>query len=144
MIEITFSKIAEELFKGERKWASLNGLEIRDVLTTLRGPNIIIAFPLKDGRTLEAFINADDDKQTFDTIYTFITPDGKSGVRFMGTSHEIPFITGDNKADAIRTLFLIKNEILLVKDEANLLLREMKTFIDQKSKTAMGTVRIQR
>ena len=62
----------------------------------------------------------------------------------MGTSHEIPFITGDNKADAIRTLFLIKNEILLVRDEANLLLREMKTFIDQKSKTAMGTVRIQR
>ena len=124
MIEITFSKIAEELFKVARKWASLNGLEIRDVLTPLRGPNIIIAFPLKDGRTLEAFINADDDKQTFDTIYTFITPDGKSGVRLMGTSHEVPFITGDNKADAIRTLFLIKNEILLVRDEANLLKRD--------------------
>lgn len=144
MIEITFSKITAELFKGAKKWAALNGLEIRDVITTLRGPNIIIAFPLKDGRTLEAFINADDDKQTFDTIYTFITPDGKSGVRLMGTSHEVPFITGDDKADAIRTLFLIKNEILLVRDEANLLLSEMKTFIDQKSKTAMDTERIQR
>lgn len=144
MMEISFSKIAEELFKGARKWAALNDLELREVITTLRGPNIIIAFPLKDGRTLEAFINADDDKQTFDTIYTFIAPNGKSGVRLMGTSHEVPFITGDNRADAIRTLLLIRNEMLLVRDEAELLLREMKTFIDQKSKTAMDTVRIQR
>ena len=74
MMEITFSKIAEELFKGARKWAELNDLEIRDVITTLRGPNIIIAFPLNDGRTLEAFINADDDSPHRSLAHIIIVP----------------------------------------------------------------------